>query len=34
MDRATAQELVTGAHERRPYSNATWGNIEVRLTMV
>ena len=34
MDRATAEELVTGAHERCPYSNATRGNIEVRLTIV
>jgi lipoyl-dependent peroxiredoxin len=34
IDRATAQELVTGAHERCPYSNATRGNIEVRLTVV
>ena len=34
MDRATAEELVTGAHERCPYSNATRGNIDVRLTVV
>jgi lipoyl-dependent peroxiredoxin len=34
MDRATAEELVAGAHERCPYSNATRGNIEVRLTVV
>jgi organic hydroperoxide reductase OsmC/OhrA len=34
LDRATAEELVIGAHERCPYSNATRGNIEVRLTIV
>lgn len=34
IDRTTAEELVTGAHERCPYSNATRGNIEVRLTIV
>ena len=34
MDRATAEELVAGAHERCPYSNATRANIEVRLTVV
>jgi osmotically inducible protein OsmC len=34
LDRATAEELVSGAHERCPYSNATRGNIEVRLIVV
>ncbi len=31
-DAATAAELVRGAHEVCPYSNATRGNIEVALT--
>jgi osmotically inducible protein OsmC len=31
-DQATAAELVRGAHEVCPYSNATRGNIEVALT--
>ncbi|HEV7162392.1 MAG TPA: organic hydroperoxide resistance protein [Solirubrobacteraceae bacterium] len=31
-DSATAVELVRGAHEVCPYSNATRGNIEVALT--
>jgi len=31
-DPATAAELVRGAHEVCPYSNATRGNIEVALT--
>jgi lipoyl-dependent peroxiredoxin len=31
-DAATAAELVRGAHEVCPYSNATRGNIEVVLT--
>jgi lipoyl-dependent peroxiredoxin len=34
MDRETAQELVAGVHERCPYSNATRGNIKVKLTIV
>ena len=33
MDRAAAMELVEKAHQRCPYSNATRGNIEVRLTI-
>jgi organic hydroperoxide reductase OsmC/OhrA len=32
-DRATAVELVRGAHEVCPYSNATRGNIEVTLLL-
>jgi Ohr subfamily peroxiredoxin len=32
-DRETAAELVRGAHEVCPYSNATRGNIEVQLLL-
>lgn len=32
-DRPTAVELVRGAHEVCPYSNATRGNIEVELLL-
>jgi len=28
------EEVVAGAHERCPYSNATRGNIEVKLTVI
>ncbi|WP_166838966.1 organic hydroperoxide resistance protein [Rheinheimera pleomorphica] len=31
MDKATADELVAKAHQVCPYSNATRGNIDVRL---
>jgi lipoyl-dependent peroxiredoxin len=34
VERAVAEEVVAGAHERCPYSNATRGNIEVKLTVV
>jgi Ohr subfamily peroxiredoxin len=34
LDRAVAQELVDAAHQVCPYSNATRGNIEVRLTLI
>jgi Ohr subfamily peroxiredoxin len=34
VDAATAQALIEGAHEVCPYSNATRGNIEVKLTTV
>ena len=34
MDRAAAQTLVDRAHIVCPYSNATRGNIDVRLTIV
>lgn len=34
MDRAQAQALVDKAHIVCPYSNATRGNIEVKLTLV
>ncbi len=33
MDRAQAEEVVKGAHERCPYSNATRGNMPVKLTV-
>ena len=33
MDRAAAQALVDAAHQVCPYSNATRGNIEVRLSV-
>jgi Ohr subfamily peroxiredoxin len=33
VDRAKAQELVEAAHQVCPYSNATRGNIEVRLNL-
>jgi len=33
MERATAQSLVDQAHQVCPYSNATRGNIEVRLQL-
>ena len=34
LDRETAVRLTEDAHEVCPYSNATRGNIEVRLTVV
>jgi Ohr subfamily peroxiredoxin len=34
MDRAEAEKLVQAAHGVCPYSNATRGNIEVRLSVV
>ena len=34
MDKATAQKLVDKAHVVCPYSNATRGNIDVRLVLV
>ena len=34
LDRDTAQALVDRAHEVCPYSNATRGNIEVKLNLV
>ena len=33
LSAAEAAELMTRAHERCPYSNATRGNIEVKLTV-
>jgi osmotically inducible protein OsmC len=34
VDRAAAEDLVHKAHQVCPYSNATRGNIDVRLTVV
>ena len=34
LDRATAEALVERAHQVCPYSNATRGNIEVKLAVV
>ncbi|MBN9063632.1 MAG: organic hydroperoxide resistance protein [Rhizobiales bacterium 65-9] len=34
VERALAQEIVEGAHQRCPYSNATRGNVPVTLTVV
>ncbi|MGD7278790.1 organic hydroperoxide resistance protein, partial [Ralstonia pseudosolanacearum] len=34
MDRAEAQALIERAHIVCPYSNATRGNIDVRLSLV
>jgi len=34
MDRAAAQALVEKAHKVCPYSNATRGNVDVKLTVV
>ena len=34
MDRAAAQALVDAAHKVCPYSNATRGNIDVKITLV
>ncbi|KWV34185.1 organic hydroperoxide resistance protein [Micromonospora rifamycinica] len=33
VERSAAQQLVEGAHQVCPYSNATRGNIEVTLTV-
>ncbi len=34
MDRAAAEDLIAKAHQICPYSNATRGNIDVRLKLV
>lgn len=34
MDKDAAQDLIDKAHQVCPYSNATRGNIDVRLTLV
>ena len=34
VERGLAEEIVHGAHERCPYSNATRGNIDVVLTVL
>lgn len=33
IERAVAEEIVSGAHERCPYSHATRGNVGVTLTI-
>jgi Ohr subfamily peroxiredoxin len=33
VDRALAEDIVAGAHERCPYSNATRGNVDVKLSV-
>ena len=33
MDRAVAEKLVADAHEVCPYSNATRGNVDVKLSV-
>ena len=33
LDRAAAEKLVADAHEVCPYSNATRGNVDVKLTV-
>jgi osmotically inducible protein OsmC len=34
LERGIAEEILAGAHERCPYSNATRGNIAVRLSLL
>jgi lipoyl-dependent peroxiredoxin len=34
MDKAAAEKLVAQAHEVCPYSNATRGNLDVKITVV
>jgi osmotically inducible protein OsmC len=34
LEESLAEEVVAGAHERCPYSNATRGNIDVKLTVL
>ena len=34
MERAAAQKLVDAAHQVCPYSNATRGNIDVKINLV
>ena len=34
VERSIAEEIAAAAHERCPYSNATRGNIQVRLILV
>jgi len=33
IERTVTEEIVAGAHERCPYSNATRGNVDVKLTV-
>ena len=34
LEKSVAGEVVAGAHERCPYSNATRGNIDIKLTVL
>jgi organic hydroperoxide reductase OsmC/OhrA len=34
LEKSVTEEVVAGAHERCPYSNATRGNIDVKLTVL
>lgn len=34
VDEATAKDLVEKAHQVCPYSNATRGNVDVRLSVI
>ena len=34
LEKSVAEDIVAGAHERCPYSNATRGNIDVKLTVL
>jgi lipoyl-dependent peroxiredoxin len=34
MERAAAEKLVAAAHEVCPYSNATRGNLDVKIAVV
>jgi len=34
VEKSVAEEIVAGAHERCPYSNATRGNIEVKVIVI
>nr|WP_050629010.1 organic hydroperoxide resistance protein [Bradyrhizobium viridifuturi] len=34
VEKAVAEEIVAGAHERCPYSNVIRGNIDVKLTVI
>jgi lipoyl-dependent peroxiredoxin len=34
IEKLLAEEVLAGAHERCPYSNATRGNVDVTLTVV
>jgi lipoyl-dependent peroxiredoxin len=34
VEKSVAEAVVAGAHEPRPYSNATRGNIEMKLTVI
>lgn len=34
VEKSVAEAVVAGAHERCPYSNATRGNIDVKLTVI